>query len=237
MNNSYYDSLQGGSPGGDALAARVTQVMKRVYFKMFLAMIVSGFTAWICASMGFITFFATHSWMMWVLFGVEMVLVMSISGALNRMTSSTATLLFYLFAIVNGVVIFPLIYVYSGVSIAKTFFITAAVFGAMSVYGYFTSRDLSRWGAILTMCLFGLIIVALVNIFLKSSTMEWIISVAGVIIFIGLTAWDTQQVKTMAQMAPQEYVGKLATVGALTLYLDFINLFLMLLNFFGNSRN
>lgn len=217
MNNSYYDSLQGGSPGGDALAARVTQVMKRVYFKMFLAMIVSGFTAWICASMGFITFFATHSWMMWVLFGVEMVLVMSISGALNRMTSSTATLLFYLFAIVNGVVIFPLIYVYSGVSIAKTFFITAAVFGAMSVYGYFTSRDLSRWGSILTMCLFGLIIVALVNIFLKSSTMEWIISVAGVIIFIGLTAWDTQQVKTMAQMAPQEYVGKLATVGALTL--------------------
>lgn len=237
MNNSYYDSLQGGSPGGDALAARVTQVMKRVYFKMFLAMIVSGFTAWICASMGFITFLATHSWMMWVLFGVEMVLVMSISGALNRMTSSTATLLFYLFAIVNGVVIFPLIYVYSGVSIAKTFFITAAVFGAMSVYGYFTSRDLSRWGSILTMCLFGLIIVALVNIFLKSSTMEWIISVAGVIIFIGLTAWDTQQVKTMAQMAPQEYVGKLATVGALTLYLDFINLFLMLLNFFGNSRN
>lgn len=237
MNNSYYDSLHGGSPGGDALAARVTQVMKRVYFKMFLAMIVSGFTAWICASMGFITFFATHSWMMWVLFGVEMVLVMSISGALNRMTSSTATLLFYLFAIVNGVVIFPLIYVYSGVSIAKTFFITAAVFGAMSVYGYFTSRDLSRWGSILTMCLFGLIIVALVNIFLKSSTMEWIISVAGVIIFIGLTAWDTQQVKTMAQMAPQEYVGKLATVGALTLYLDFINLFLLLLNFFGNSRN
>ena len=237
MNNSYYDSLQGGSPGGDALAARGTQVMKRVYFKMFLAMIFSGFTAWICASMGFITFFATHSWMMWVLFGVEMVLVMSISGALNRMTSSTATLLFYLFAIVNGVVIFPLIYVYSGVSIAKTFFITAAVFGAMSVYGYFTSRDLSRWGSILTMCLFGLIIVALVNIFLKSSTMEWIISVAGVIIFIGLTAWDTQQVKTMAQMAPQEYVGKLATVGALTLYLDFINLFLMLLNFFGNSRN
>ena len=237
MNDSYYDSLQGGSPGGDALAARVTQVMKRVYFKMFLAMIVSGFTAWICASMGFIAFFATHSWIMWVLFGVEMVLVMSISGALNRMTSSTATLLFYLFAIVNGVVIFPLIYVYSGVSIAKTFFITAAVFGAMSVYGYFTSRDLSRWGSILTMCLFGLIIVALVNIFLKSSTMEWIISVAGVIIFIGLTAWDTQQVKTMAQMAPQEYVGKLATVGALTLYLDFINLFLLLLNFFGNSRN
>ncbi len=237
MNNSYYDSVQRHSPEGDALASRVTRVMKRVYFKMFFAMIVSGLTAWFCASMGFISYFSGNPWLMWVLFGVELVLVLSISGALNRMSSSTATLLFFLFAIVNGVVIFPLVYVYSGVSIARTFFITAAVFGAMSVYGYFTSRDLSRWGSILVMCLFGLIIVAVVNIFLRSTTMEWIISVAGVIIFIGLTAWDTQQVKTMAQMAPQEYVSKLATVGALTLYLDFINLFLLLLNFFGNSRD
>lgn len=237
MNNSYYDSFQRNSPEGEVLASRVTQVMKRVYFRMFLAMIVSGFTAWLCASMGFITYFSNHSWLMWVLFGVELILVMSISGAINRMSSSTAMLLFYLFAIVNGVVIFPIVYVYSGVSIAKTFFITAAVFGAMSVYGYFTNRDLSRWGSILTMCLFGLIIVSVVNIFLKSGTMDWIISIVGVVIFIGLTAWDTQQVKTMAQMAPQEYVGKLATIGALTLYLDFINLFLLLLNFFGNSRD
>lgn len=237
MNNTYYDSVQHRSPNGDMLASRVSLIMKRVYFKMFFAMIVSGLTAWFCASMGFIQYFSANQWLAWVLFGVEMVLVISISSAINRMSSSTATLLFYLFAVVNGVVLFPLIYAYSGVSIAKTFFITAAVFGAMSVYGYFTSRDLSRWGSILVMCLFGLIIAAVVNIFLRSTTMEWIISIAGVIIFIGLTAWDTQQVKTMAQMAPDEQISSLATVGALTLYLDFINLFLFLLSFFGSSRD
>lgn len=175
--------------------------------------------------------------MSWVIFGAELILVMSISGGINRMSSATATLLFYLFAIVNGAMLFPIIYAYSGVSIAKTFFITAGVFGAMSVYGYFTNRDLSRMGSILMMCLFGLIIVSLVNIFLHSSTLQWIISAVGVLIFIGLTAWDTQQVKRMAATMPQEYTSKMATLGALTLYLDFINLFLFLLNFLGGSRN
>ena len=107
----------------------------------------------------------------------------------------------------------------------------------MSVYGYFTNQDLSRFGSILVMCLIGLFIVILVNVFLKSSTLEWIISAVGVLIFIGLTAWDTQQVRRMAESMPGENTGKLATLGALTLYLDFINLFLFLLNFFGNSRN
>lgn len=236
--NTYYDSLSGRDPRNDALTYKVSQVMKRVYFKMFLAMLVSGLTAWFCASSpAVITFFASHSWAMWVIFGAELLLVMAISGGMNRMRGSTATLLFYLFAVVNGFMLFPIIFAYSGVSIAKTFFITAAVFGAMSVYGYFTNRDLSRWGSILTMCLFGLIIVAVVNIFLKSTTMEWIISAAGVLIFIGLTAWDTQQVKRMTQMAPAEYTSQLATLGALTLYLDFINLFLFLLNFFGNNND
>ena len=231
-----YDAVGRRMPDGDALARRVTQVMKRVYVKMFMALIVSGLTAWLCASSpSAIMFFATHSWIQWVIVGVELVLVMSISGAINRMSSSTATMLFYLFAIVNGLMLFPILMNYTGVSIAKTFFITAAVFGAMSVYGYTTGNDLSRFGSILFMCLIGLIIASVVNIFLKSSTMEWIISIAGVLIFVGLTAWDTQQVKRMAQMAPDEFTGRLATLGALTLYLDFINLFLFLLNFFGNS--
>lgn len=236
--NSYYDSATNRYPHEDALALRVSQVMKRVYLKMFLGLLVSGLTAWFCASSpAVIGFFASNTWAKWLLVGVELILVMSISGGVNRMRASTATLLFYLFAIVNGLMLFPLIFAYSGVSIAKTFFITAGVFGAMSVYGYFTDRDLSRWGSILIMCLFGLIIVSVVNIFLKSSTMEWIISGAGVLIFIGLTAWDTQQVKRMALMMPGEYIPKLATQGALILYLDFINLFLMLLNFFGNARD
>ena len=153
------------------------------------------------------------------------------------LSSATASLLFYLFAVINGLALSPIFVVYTGASIAKTFFITAGVFGAMSVYGYFTSKDLSRWGSILTMALFGLIIVSVVNIFLKSTAMEWIISGAGVLIFIGLTAWDTQQIKQMALQAPMETAGKLATLGALSLYLDFINLFLYLLRFFGNNRN
>ncbi|MCM1347903.1 MAG: Bax inhibitor-1/YccA family protein [Firmicutes bacterium] len=236
--NSYYNSHSNPYPQENALALRVSQIMKRVYFQMFLAMIVSGITAWFCASSpSVITFFALHRWSMWVLFAIELILVMSISSAVNRLSASTATLLFYLFAIVNGVTLFPIVAAFSGVSIAKTFFITAGVFGAMSVYGYFTNRDLSRWGSILVMCLFGLIIASVVNIFLHSTTMDWIVSCAGVIIFIGLTAWDTQQVKNMALAMPGEFVPKLAIIGALTLYLDFINLFLMLLNFFGSSRD
>ena len=237
MRNSF-DSYPGryGEPTG--LSVQVSRVMMRVYFKMFLALIVSGLTAGFCASSpAVISTFATHSWLMWIVVAVELVLVMSISGAVNRMSGSTATLLFYLFAIVNGLMLFPIIFAYSGVSIAKTFFITAGVFGAMSVYGYFTNQDLSRFGSILVMCLIGLFIVILVNVFLKSSTLEWIISAVGVLIFIGLTAWDTQQVRRMAESMPGENTGKLATLGALTLYLDFINLFLFLLNFFGNSRN
>ena len=133
--------------------------------------------------------------------------------------------------------LFPIFMVYAPDSIAKTFFITAGVFGAMSIYGYSTSQDLTKWGSFLVMALIGLIIASLVNIFLHSSTMDWIISGAGVLIFIGLTAWDTQTIKRMAQAAPAESTGKLATIGALNLYLDFINLFLYLLRFFGNSRD
>ncbi len=146
-------------------------------------------------------------------------------------------MLFYLFAVVNGLMLFPIFMVYTHTSIAKTFFITAGTFGAMSIFGYTTSQDLTKWGSFLIMALIGLIVVSVVNIFAHSTTLEWIISGAGVLIFIGLTAWDTQQVKRMAAMAPAESTGRLATIGALSLYLDFINLFLYLLRFFGSSRD
>ena len=119
-------------------------------------------------------------------------------------------------------------------SIAKTFFVTAGAFGAMSVYGYFTKTDLSKFGSILVMALFGLIICILVNLFLNSSTLEWIISGVGVLIFTGLTAWDTQKIKRMVELNPTADDGRLATIGALSLYLDFVNLFLYLLRFLGN---
>ena len=163
--------------------------------------------------------------------------MIGISAGINKLSSATATLLFYLFAVVNGLMLAPIFMVYTGESIAKTFFITAGTFGAMSIFGYFTTQDLTRFGSILFMALLGLIIASLVNMFAQSSTLEWIISGAGVLIFVGLTAWDTQTIKRMSQAAPVSQVGRIATLGALSLYLDFINLFLYLLRFFGSSRN
>lgn len=223
---------------GAALDSKVSAVMKRVYFKMFLALLVTALVSFFCvSSQAVISFFTAHSGFMWGILIVELVLVFAISGGINKISSGTATMLFYLFAVVNGLALFPIFLVYTGVSIAKTFFITAGTFGAMSIYGYFTEQDLSKWGSILFMALIGLIICTVVNIFWANSTFEWIISAAGVLIFVGLTAWDTQKIKQMAAMAPAETVSKLATVGALSLYLDFINLFLYLLRFFGNSRD
>lgn len=237
MNDNNYQEYY-SRQGVQELDTKVSLVMKRVYVKMFLGLLVTAFVALFCSqSLGVISFFVNNSWAMWVLIIAELGIVFGVSGGINRLSSGTATMLFYLFAIINGLMLFPILMIYTGVSVAKTFFITAGVFGAMSVYGYFTSQDLARWGSILFMALIGLIICSIVNIFLGSSTMDWIISGAGVLIFIGLTAWDTQQIKTMAQMAPMESVSKLATIGALSLYLDFINLFLYLLRFFGNSRD
>ena len=174
---------------------------------------------------------------MFALFGVEILLVIAISGAINRLSSAAATALFFLFAVVNGLALSPIFIAYTATSIAKTFFITAGTFGAMSIYGYFTSNDLSKMGSILIMALFGLIIASIVNIFVGSDSLGWIISIVGVLIFVGLTAWDTQKIKNMAAMSPAGSEGRLATIGALSLYLDFINLFLYLLRFFGASRD
>ena len=237
-NNYNYPGHDAYYQHADDLSTKLSAVMKRVYLKMTLALIVTALVSlYAGTSISFLNFYFTNRWMMWVLFGAEIAIVLGVSGGINKLGSATASLLFYLFAVINGLALSPIFVVYTGASIAKTFFITAGVFGAMSVYGYFTSKDLSRWGSILTMALFGLIIVSVVNIFLKSTAMEWIISGAGVLIFIGLTAWDTQQIKQMALQAPMETAGKLATLGALSLYLDFINLFLYLLRFFGNNRN
>lgn len=224
--------------GGPGIVSLVSNTMKRVYFKMTLALIVTALTAfWASTSAGYINFLVTHHWFMWVLVAAELGFVFALSGAVNRLSNIAASSLFYLFAIVNGLMLCTVFLAYSPSAITKTFFITAGTFGAMSVYGYFTTSDLSRIGSFLIMALIGLIIASIVNIFLHSSTLDWIVSIAGVLIFIGLTAWDTQQVKRMAMMAPAEAASKLATIGALSLYLDFINLFLYLLRIFGGNRN
>lgn len=215
-----------------------TGAMKRVYLKMTLGLVVTALVAmWCFSSPAFWQFLSMNSWAIWGLFIGELILVFAISAGINKMSTPMGSLLFYLFAAINGAALSPIFIVYTQTSIAKTFFITAGTFGAMSVYGYFTNKDLTRWGSILFMALIGLIIVSVVNIFLKSSGLEWIISAAGVLIFVGLTAWDTQKIKQMAEFTPASEVGRLATIGALNLYLDFINLFLYLLRFFGNSRD
>lgn len=214
----------------------VNSVMKSVYLKMTFAILITAFislgTAYFAP--GFAATLATNSWVYWGLAIAEIGIVIYLSARLNSMSSTTATLLFYVFAILNGLTLSLIYYMYTEQSIATTFFVTAGAFGAMSVYGYVTKTDLSKFGSILVMALFGLIICILVNLFMQSSTLEWIISGVGVLIFTGLTAWDTQKIKRMVELNPTAADGRLATIGALSLYLDFVNLFLYLLRFLGN---
>lgn len=236
MNNYPYDMPQYG--GSDfSLAQRVSTVMKGVYLRMTFGLLVTAFVALLANMQGFVYFMATYPFIYWGLFIAEIAIVLFLSARLTKMSSLVATALFYLFAVINGLALSSIFVVYTEASIAKTFFITAGTFGGMTVFGYTTKQDLSKMGSILYMALWGLIICLVVNMFAQSSTIDWIISIAGVIIFVGLTAWDTQQIKTMAEQLPASSAGHLATIGALNLYLDFINLFLYLLRFFGSSRD
>lgn len=215
----------------------VTGTMKKVYVRMFIALLITAAVSYFCAaSEAFKTWALAHSWFMIGVIIAEFALVIGLSGALNRISSTMAVVMLYVFAGLNGLMLFSIFLAYQPYVIAKTFLITAGTFGAMSVYGYTTSNDLSKIGSYLIMALFGLIIASLVNMFFRSGTFDWIISIAGVAIFIGLTAWDTQAVKRMAAVTPADQSSRLATIGALNLYLDFINLFLYLLRIFGNRR-
>lgn len=224
---------------GQSVQQRVSTAMRGVYLKMFLGLIVTAAVSWWVASAGagFVYYLAQHQWVYWGLAIVEIGLVLGISAGLRKLSSATATFLFFLFAVVNGLTLSMIFMVYTLVSIFKTFLITAGVFGAMSVYGFFTTQDLTRIGSFLMMALWGLIILCVVNIFWANSTLEWIVSGLGVLIFIGLTAWDTQWIKRVAYQDPTMDAGRLSTLGALTLYLDFVNMFIYLLRFFGATRD
>jgi len=172
-----------------------------------------------------------------LIFG-ELGLVIALSAAINRISAMTATLLFLAYSALNGITFAAIFLVYTSSSIASTFMIAAGTFGAMSVYGYVTKRDLTGWGSFLFMGLIGIIIASVVNIFMQSAMITWIVSYLGVFIFVGLTAYDTQKIKMIGQagFADSESRHKAAILGALRLYLDFINLFLMLLRVMGNRR-
>ena len=220
-----------------AMRDSVSRVMRKVYGKMTLGLLTTAVTSFaVLSSEAMLSFLFSHQAVFWVLIAVELGLVIAISAAINKLSSPAATALFYLYSAVNGLVLTPIFFVYTMSSIGFTFLITSCTFGAMTLFGYFTKDDLSKFGSILFMALIGLIICSVVNLFLHSSTMEWIISGAGVLIFVGLTAWDTQKIKQMTLMADRSQEGKVATLGALSLYLDFINLFLYLLRFFGRSE-
>ena len=174
---------------------------------------------------------------MWVLMLAPLAMVLVLSFGIQRLAAGTALLLFYLYAGILGVSLATIFIVYTANSIANVFFISAAAFGALSLYGYTTKRDLSPMGSFLIMGLFGVIIASLVNIWLKSDAMSFIISIVGVLVFAGLTAWDTQKIKEMYSASDDaQSAGRKAVMGALSLYLDFINLFLMLLRLFGGRR-
>jgi FtsH-binding integral membrane protein len=165
----------------------------------------------------------------------ELALVFTLSAAVNRLSNMVATLLFLGYSLLNGVTLSIVFLVYTAESIGSTFVVTAAMFGAMSVYGYVTKKDLTSWGSFLFMGLIGVVIASVVNIFLRSDSVSWVVSAIGVIVFTGLTAYDTWKLKELAAAGHEG--RKPAILGALTLYLDFINLFLMMLRFMGGRRD
>jgi FtsH-binding integral membrane protein len=175
--------------------------------------------------------------LMWVFMLAPLALVFFISSRINTLSAETARLLFFVYAALVGLSLSTIFHVYTGVSITRVFFISAASFGALSIWGYTTRRDLSGFGTFLLMGLIGVVIASLVNLFLRSSGLDWIISIVGVGVFAGLTAYDTQRIKEMYDAnddAPS--AGRKAVMGALSLYLNFINLFMMLLRLAGNRR-
>lgn len=223
-----------------SLSLAFPALMRKVYVWMTLALVLTGITAYGVASSPslMMTIIQTPA-IMWGLIIAELAIVIAISAAINRLSLTTATLLFVLYSVLNGATLSLIFAVYTMSSIANVFFITAGTFGVMAAYGYFTKRDLSSWGKLLLMALIGLIIATLVNVFLvKSSGFDLILSYVGVLIFVGLTAYDTQKIKQMLAMQIDmgEGAQKVALLGALSLYLDFINLFLYLLRIFGRRE-
>ena len=178
-----------------------------------------------------------NSGLAWVVMLAPLGVVLYMSFGIAKMSASKAQTVFWIFASLMGLSLSSIFIAYTGTSITRVFFITAGTFGAMSIYGYTTKRDLTKLGSFLMMGLIGIIIASLVNIFMKSTMMYFVISILGVLIFVGLTAYDTQKIKNMYLASDSgELMGKKAVMGALTLYLDFINLFIMLLRLFGQRR-
>ena len=223
-----------------AMSTAFPALMRKVFVWMTLALAITGLTAYgVATSPTILSLIFSSKVTFFGLIIAEFALVFAISGAINRLSLSTATLLFILYSVINGATLSSIFFVFSVATISKVFFITAGTFGAMALVGYTTKTDLTSMGKLLFMALLGIIIASVVNMFVASSGLDLILSYVGVLVFVGLTAYDTQKIKQMCQTAPDagESAQKLALIGALSLYLDFINLFLYLLRIFGNNRD
>lgn len=222
-----------------SMSAAFPALMRKVYVWMTLALVLTGVTAYgVASTPGLINMLMTNRILFWGLVIAEFALVIGISAAINKLSLTTATLMFVLYSVINGAMLSSIFLIYTQTSIVSVFFITAGTFAVMAFVGYTTKKDLTSIGKILFMALIGIIIASVVNIFLKSSGMEMIVSYLGVLVFVGLTAYDSQKIKQMLLMAPDAGEGaqKLALLGALSLYLDFINLFIYLLRIFGRRE-
>lgn len=214
-------------------------IFGQVYAWMTAGLLTTGAVAtWVAGSPAMLNLIFGNMLVFWGLIITQVVLVIALGPMIGRISPTISTALFMLYSALNGLTLASIFLLYTSESIAGVFFATAATFGATSLYGYVTKRDLSTMGGILTMALIGFLIGSIINIFWANSTFYWILTYAGILIFIGLTAWDTQKIKLMAQnVYSEDDARRVALMGALTLYLDFINLFLLLLRVFGVRRD
>lgn len=220
----------------------VNTYVRSVYNWMFIGLALTGLVAFYTSTnTAMLKLLFGNSFMFWGIFIAELALVWVISSRIDRMSGATATLLYVIYAVLNGLILSLIFLRYTRTSIASTFFICSATFLACSIYGWVTKKDLTSFGGFLTMGLIGIIIATIVNLFLKSSALHMAINYIGVFVFIGLTAYDTQKIKNMALSQPDGLeagvIRKGAILGALALYLDFINLFLFLLQILGGKRD
>lgn len=223
----------------EQIARDQQRFISKVYGWMATALAITGLTAWWAASnQGLMQYFIANRGILFFMFIGQILLVGSLAGWINKMSSQTATVIFVAYSILTGFVFSTLFLVYTAGSLASTFLITGGMFAVMSIYGWTTGKDLTKFGSLLFMLLIGLIIASIVNIFLGSTMLYWISTYIGIFIFTGLVAYDTQKIKNMGTYVQEgtEEHRKGAILGALSLYLDFINLFLMLLRIFGSRR-
>jgi FtsH-binding integral membrane protein len=232
------DLTKGWSVPGTVSDERVTAFLRKVYGWMFFGLGVTALVSYtMLSSPGLVQSLVANHLVFLVLFVAQLGLVFYLSARVDRLSVSTATWLFVLYSALTGVTFSVILLAYTGASVATTFVVTAGMFGALAVFGSTTKRSLAGIGQFLFMGLIGLVLASIVGMFWNNDALQFLISVVGVIVFTGLTAWDAQRLKQMAASVPPERVGSYAIVGALTLYLNFINLFLFLLRFMGGRRD